>query len=186
MIKSLYSKYFQKSKSFLYPALGIKKNNEYSPSGTYIAIDGYIGPEDIKLICTFEKVKGEDFQTFEQNMLIENPLFLEKFEIENYNVYVFDFQIYTNDWFEFILGTYSKLSKTLKRAIKTYYGKDSSEYKYIDSYLYPQEYFQEYSELLDIDLDILKSTGELCDSCDIQKETLKIPQEYLEKLIKTV
>jgi hypothetical protein len=185
MLKSLYNKYFQKSKSFLYPALGIKKNSEFTPSGTYISIEGYINPEDAKLICTFERIDEEKFLKFEQNMLLENPLFLEKLEIEKYNVYIFDFEIYANDWFNFILGHYSDFSKILKKAIKAYYGRESTEYKYMDTYLHPQEYYQEYSELLDIDVNILKEGKELCNSCDLEKETLKIPQEYLEKLLKT-
>ena len=109
MIKSLYSKYFQKSKSFLYPALGIKKNSEFSPSGTYLAIEDYIGAEDVKFICTFENIDSIEFKSFEQNMLVENPLFIEKIVIENYTVYTFDYNIYQTDWFNFIMGKYSKL-----------------------------------------------------------------------------
>lgn len=184
MIKSLYSKYFQKSKSFLYPALGIKKNSEFTPSGTYLAIANYLGPEDVKLVCTFERVDSPEFESFELNMLVENPLFLEKIVIEKYNVYVFDFQIYEKDWFNFIMGKYSKLSGQLKRAIKNYYGYDSAEYAFMDSYLNPKEYFEEYAELLAVSTEDLKKIGELCDACDIEKETLKIPDEVLENLKK--
>lgn len=186
MIKSLYSKYFQKSKSFLYPALGIKKNSEFSPSGTYLAIEDYIGAEDVKFICTFENIDSIEFKSFEQNMLVENPLFIEKIVIENYTVYTFDYNIYQTDWFNFIMGKYSKLSNVLKKAIKSYYGDGSSEYKYIDTYLHPKEYFDEYADLLDVNVEALKSIGELCDACDMEKETLKIPKKYLESLKKTV
>ena len=55
MIDKLYSKYFQKSRSFLYPVLGIKKKSSVIPSGTYVSIKDKIGPEDMKLICTFKK-----------------------------------------------------------------------------------------------------------------------------------
>lgn len=184
MIKSVYSKYFQKSKSFLYPALGIRKNSRFSPSGTYLAIEGYIGAEEAKFICTYEKDDSEDFKLFEENYLLENPLFLEKLEVENYSIYIFDYNIYDKDWFNFIMGKYSKLSSVLKRAIKQYYGINSAEYAYMDTYLHPIEYFEEYATLLDVDIEDLKKTGELCDPCDIEKETLKIPQEYLESLKK--
>jgi hypothetical protein len=186
MIKSLYSKYFQKSKSFLYPALGIKKSSQFIPTNTYIALDGYIGAEDVKLICTFDKVESEDFTIFEQHFLLENPLFSEKIDAGEFNVYVFDYQIYTTDWFNFILGKYSKLSNVLKRAIKNYYGESSSEYKYLDSYLYPEEYYEDYSTLLDVTINDLKKIGQLCDSCDMIKETLKISKDYLESLKKTI
>jgi hypothetical protein len=189
MIKSLYGKYFQKSKSFLFPALGIKKNSKFTPSNTYVAVDGYIDAEDVKLICTYDKPEiedDEDYLVFEQHFLLENPLFLEKIETKEMFVYVFDYQIYTTDWFNFILGKYSKLSSVLKRAIKTYYGDNSAEYRYIDSYLYPEEYYEDYSVLLDVNVDQLKSIGQLCNACDIKKETLKISKEYLESLNKTI
>ena len=181
MIKNLYGKYFQKSKSFLYPALGIKKNTEFAPTATYIAIEGYINPEDVKLICTYEYKDSKKFKDFEQQMLLENPLFYEKIVMGDTLVYIFDFEIYQSDWFNFILGKYSKLSSSLKKAIKMYYGQTSIEYDYLDSYLNPEDYFNEYAELLDIDVQQLKKIGELCDACDLDKETLKIPKKYLPK-----
>ena len=179
MIKSLYGKYFQKSKSFLYPALGIKKGAGFSPISTYLSIEGYVNAEDVKLVCTFELNESEAFANFEKNMLVENPLFLEKIETKDFNIYIFDFQIYQSDWFNFILGKYSKLSPTLKRAIKQFYGSSSAEYSYLDSYLYPKEYFEEYATLLDMDVDDLRKIGELCDACDLTKENLKIAKKYL-------
>lgn len=181
-LKNLYSKYFQKSKSFLYPALGTKKNDPFTPTGTYISIEDCIGPEEIRLICTFEKNETEEFKEFEKQILIENPLYEQKIEIENYYVYIFDFQIYENDWFSFLLGKYSKFSSMLKKAIKQYYGKNSQEYKFIDTYLYPEDHFETYSKILDVSVDDLKQIGELCNPYDETKETLKIPKEYLEKI----
>lgn len=185
MIKSIYSKYFQKSKSFLYPALGIKKDSKFKPTGTYIAVDGLIHPEDVRFVCTFEKKKSKEFEQFELDMLIKNPLFIEKIEMGDGCAYIFDFEIYVNDWFNFIMGKYSKLSNVLKRAIKNHYGANTSEYQYIDSYLHPQEYYDIYANLLDVDVDVLKSTKELCNPCDMEKESLKLPKKYLEKLTKT-
>lgn len=185
MIDKLYSKYFQKSRSFLYPALGIKRKESVSPSGTYISINGKIGAEDVKLICTFKKDKSEKFDKFEKQMLLSNPLFEKKLEFKELNIYVFDFEIYEKDWFNFIMGKYSQLSSVLKRAIKSYYGETSSEYRYMDTYLYPEKYFEEYSKLLQVDVKTLIKIGELCDPCDLEKETLKIPVENLESLEKT-
>jgi hypothetical protein len=184
MIDSLYTKYFQKSRSFLFPALGIKRTSNYIPSGTYLSIEGVISPEDIKLVCSFPDDKSDGFKAYEQHMLISHPLFLEVIPIQGYKLYIFDFQVYKEDWSNFILGKYSKLSNTLKRSIKNYYGDRSSEYKYIESFLYPEKYFIVYSRLLDIDVRILESIGELCDACDMDKENLKIPVEELELLKK--
>ena len=185
MIKGIYGKYFQKSKSFLYPALGIRKDNKFKPTGTYISVEGLINPEDVRFICTFDKKESKEFKEFEVDMLIKNPLYIEKFDLGDHTAYVFDYEIYSNDWFNFIMGKYSKLSNVLKRAIKAHYGPNSSEYKYIDTYLYPEEYYDTYASLLDVDVDVLKSTKELCNPCDMEKESLKLPKKYLEKLNKT-
>lgn len=186
MIDSLYTKYFQKSRSFLYPALGIKRTAHHTPSGTYIALDGVVGPEDMKLVCTFKDDRTEGFKSFEEQMLISNPLFSNIVHVDDYNLYLFDYSGYQSDWFNFIMGKYSKFSNPLKKAIKLYYGEGSSEYKYIESYLQPDKYFEVYAKLLNVDPEVLKQVGELCDPCDIEKETLKIPVEHLENLRKVL
>lgn len=186
MIESLYTKYFQKSRSFLFPALGIKRTAHFSPAGTYISMEGLIEPEDVKLVCAYKEDSSEGFKIFEEQMLTTNPLFEQVMHIRDYNIYIFDFQSYTDDWFNFILGKYSKLSPVLKRAIKAYYGDKSNEYQYIESFLHPEKHFETYAKLLDVDVKILKSIGELCDPCDMEKEKLKIPVEDLEMLQKSV
>ncbi len=179
MIEKLYGKYFQKSKSFLYPALGIKRTG-IKPDGTYVSLEGKINPEDVKLICTFKSDDSEEFRIFEEQMLIGNPLFVEKLQMKDFNIYIFDLEIYQNDYFNFILGKYSKLSNVIKRAIKTFYGDKSAEYRVLDTYLYPDKHFENYAKLLDVDVEMLKTLGELCDPCDLEKEILKIPVEDFE------
>lgn len=174
MLKNIYRKYFQKSKSFLYPALGIKKNSQFSPVNTYLSIDKHIGVEECKLICRFKNNTTDKFKAFEKDMLIENPLYICKVEDGDHTLYIFDFQIYTEDWFNFILGKYSKLSNSIKKAIKEYYGQDSAEYEFIRTYLYPEEFFAEYAEILDVDVKDLEAIGELCNPYDEEKENLKI------------
>lgn len=186
MIDSLYTKYFQKSRSFLYPALGIKRTAHHSPSGTYIALDGLVGPEEMKLICSFREDLSEGFKSFEEQMLISNPLYFSTIQIQEYNLYLFDFSGYQNDWFNFIMGKYSKLSNPLRKAVKLYYGESSVEYKYMESYMQPEKYYDVYAKLLNVSADMLKQVGELCDPCDLDKETLKIPVEVLENLKKVL
>ena len=184
MIDSLYTKYFQKSRAFLFPALGIKRSSKFAPSGTYLSVEGLVSANDIKLVCSFSDNNSEDFVTFERHFLLSNPMFLEVIPIQGYKLYVFDFQVFKEDWFIFLEGKYSKLSSPLKRAIRNYYGEDSNEYKYIETYLYPHRYFSIYSKLLDVDFNTLQNIGELCNPCDMDKETLKIPLENLEVLKK--
>ena len=180
MIDKLYGKYFQKSRAFLYPALGIKRTTQNTPEGTYISFEGKIEPEDVKLICTFPINESDKFKIFEEQMLLSNPLFVEKIQIEGFNIYIFDLEIYQADYFNFLLGKYSKLSPHLKRAIKTYYGDGSAEYKYIETYLHPDKYFETYAKLLQIDVETLKEIGELCDPCDLDKEILKVSTKDFE------
>jgi hypothetical protein len=184
MIDSLYGKYFQKSRSFLYPALGIKKDGKFTPSGTYISLEGMYDPDDMKLICGFFQEQSEEFKEFENQMLIGNPLFVEAIPINEYCLYVFDYQIYKADWFNFLMGKYSKLSIVLKKAIINYYGEASTESSYMESYLYPEKYFDIYGKLLDMDPYDLKRIGELCDPWDDEKEIMKIPVDFLENLKK--
>lgn len=181
-MNSIYSKYFQKSRSFLYPILGIKKSSTISPLGTYIALEGIFTADETKLICSYKQDDSKEFIEFEEQMLITNPLFYKKIEVGDYKLYIFDLKLYESDWFNFILGKYSKLSSIFKKAIKSYYGEKSAEYKYMETYLFPEKHFDNYAKILDVDVDDLKMIGELCDPCDLDKETLKVEIKNFEVL----
>jgi hypothetical protein len=184
MIDKIYNKYFQKSKSFLYPSLGIKKST-FGPENTYLSIEGLIPADDMKLICVYKNNESEKFKKFEEQNIISNPLYVKTLNIDEKNIYIFDLYIYRNDWLYFMLGKYSKFSNVLKKAIRSYYGESSAEYKYIHTYLNPEEYFDNYAKLLEVDIETLKNIGELCDPCNKEKENLKIPLENLELVEKT-
>jgi hypothetical protein len=186
MIDKLYNKYFQKSKSFLYPALGIKRNSYATPINTYISLDGRIGAHECKLICLFKKDESERYKEFEFNMLISSPLYLEKIETMDSNIYVFNLEIYESDFFNVVIGKYSKLSNVLKKAIKDHFGEKTKEYSYIESYIYPDKFHSIYSKLLDVDIIILEKVKELCDPLDLEQESLKISKENLQIVNKTV
>ena len=49
---------------------------------------------------------------------------------------------------------------------------------YIESYVFPEVYFDKYAEILGVDVELLKITGELCETYDCEKEycTLKHPE----------
>lgn len=186
MIEKLYGKYFQKSRSFLYPLLGIKRSAAFSPSGTYVSIPGYIGPEDLKLIVSFKTDDSSEFKAFEEEMLLQNPLYESAIKFQDYKLYIFNLETYQKDFMNFLLGKYSLLSVPVKRAIKTYYSEASNEYAYMDTYLNPDKYYTVYSKLLDVSKESLVEVGELCDLCDMEKESLKIPVENMELLTKTI
>ena len=186
MIKNIYNRYFQKSKSFLYPILGIRKNGLFTPSGTYLAIPGLFELDDVKFICTFDKNDSEGFIAFEQRSLLSHPLFFDKIETESQNIYVFNYELYVDDWFNVITGKYSKLSNTAKRLIKQYFGESSNEYKHLHVYLNPKEHFYLYAQLLNTDVDVVRHSGELCDEPSLEKESLHIPAEVLADMKKTI
>ena len=163
MIDSLYDKYFQKSRSFLYPLLGIKKNSPFVPLGTYIAVKDAIDPDEMKLICTYSADESPEFVVFENDALISNPLFHNVLKTKDVYIYVFDLKIYQNDWFNFIMGKYSLMTPIAKKAIKIYYGANSDEYEYLDSYLNPSSYYEVYANILGMSAKELKNAGELCD-----------------------
>lgn len=71
-------------------------------------------------------------------------------------------------------GKYSKLNEKLKRKILNYFDKNSGNYAYVKSYLYPEDFFNDYAILLNVDNEILETVGELCDKPDLEKETLRI------------
>lgn len=180
MIEKLYTKYFQKSKSFLYPALGIRKQAPFIPLNTYVSIEGDINAKDMKLVCVFESNESKIYKDFEAENILSNPLFLKKIESNDNIIYIFNFEIYKADWFNFLSGKYSKFSKVLKMAIKKYYGEKSIEYQYIETYLFPENHFDIYSKLLHMNYEVISASGELCDKFNLEKETLKIPMKYLE------
>jgi hypothetical protein len=167
MSVQLYNGYFQKSKAFLYPALGFKTNKFLE--NTFICFDDIV-INDRKIICVY---KSNDIikETVLLKELLSNDFFDKKIEINNDSLYVYNFPN-KQDWNNFIKGKYSFLSEELKNKIKNFYGEKSNIYiKYLSCYLYPNDCFKEYSELLNVPVDILKEVGELCNKIDIKKET---------------
>jgi len=181
MIKNLYQAYFQKSKTFLFPALKISRNSSIQVSQTFISWEGLYKPEDKKLVLVYEDTDTPAFIAFEAKVLRSHPLFFTDYKTsDGKRIYVYDYAVLHKDWDNFLAGKYSRLSKELKKAILEYYGKKSMEYEYVASYLFPEEFFDIYAELLDIKIDILEKVGELCDVYNPEEETCKISVELLE------
>ena len=72
-INSIYRKYFQKSKIFLYPLLDIKRGTSIVPEETYLSWNEEYGPEDMKLICVYVTRDDTEYKIFEKNIF--NKLF---------------------------------------------------------------------------------------------------------------
>lgn len=184
-IKDLYKIYFQKSKVFLYPTLNIIRKNNFIPINTYLSWKNEIDITSGKLICLYETEETKEFQYFEENLLLNNYLFDTCYKI-NDTKSVYTFKINEDDWKNFIAGKYSKLSNKLKDRIIKFYRNNGINTVYIDSFLYPKDYYNKYSEFLTTNYKdqkemetLLNQVGELCDPPDLKKEELVLVPEYL-------
>lgn len=180
-IKTVNPDYFQKSKLFLYPVLGIAKGKSVSLIETYISWNDKIKPTDCKLICLYYLRKDPEFINFEKVKLLNNKYFSDFYEIvEDKGVYIFDLNEYKDDWIYFLNGEYSKLSYKLKTQIINFQPRNTENYAYVNSFMYPEKYFGIYKNLLDVSIETLKHTGQLCDPPDFTKESLVADIKSLE------
>lgn len=181
-INALYRKYFQKSKIFLYPLLDIKKGS-IVPIETYVSWNSSYAPEDAKLICVYKSDNTSAFIVFEENVLLKHNRLCDYIKVSStQTILTFDFSDLKDDWNLFINGKYSQMSDVVKRKILTYFEKNSGNYNYIQSYLFPKKYMAKYAELLEVPVDLLISVGELCDKPDLEKEKLLIEVVDLENV----
>jgi hypothetical protein len=97
-------------------------------------------------------------------------------------VVVFNFSDLEDDWMNFINGKYSKINIKTKRKILEFFDKRSGNYAYVESYLFPEKHFETYARILQVDIDMLQSVGELCDKPDLNKEMLVIEVADLENI----
>jgi hypothetical protein len=181
-LNSVYKKYFQKSKVFLYPLLGIKRGVSVVPVETYFSWEGYYNSEDMKLICVYDIRKDEEYVLFEKNTLLKHNRLSDYIKVNSQAIFTFDFSDMGDDWFHLINGRYSKISLELKQKILNFFDKYSGNYAYMHSYLIPEKYFSNYAELLDVEPEMLIKVGELCSIPDTAKETLQMEVADLENI----
>lgn len=183
VINTLYKKYFQKSKIFLYPLLGIRRGTSVVPSETYLSWNDKYSPEDMKLVCVYETRNDREYKSFEANVLLKHTRLYDYIVIDDkQSVLVFDFSDLKEDWDHLIHGRYSKLTIQTKETILNFFEKYSGNYVYIYSYLYPDKWFDRYAEILDIEKEVIEEVGELCDKPDLEKECLRITVANLENI----
>ena len=132
-LNSIYKKYFQKSKVFLYPILGIKRGSNVVPIETYICWKGYYNSEDMKLICVYNINKNDEYDLFEKDVLLKHNRLFDLVKIDSVAVLTFDFSDLGDDWNHFINGRYSKISLDFKKTILNFFDKYSGNYAYMHS-----------------------------------------------------
>lgn len=183
-MKGLYKEYFQKSKVFLYPLLGIKKGVRFVPVQTYISWGDSYTEYRNRLIClyTLDKDNIDEFEIFSDVYLESSDHFVAKNRIDMYNfIYVFDLKEFKTDYTKFLKGKYSKFRKKTKDKIMKFFGEHSSTSEYIESYLFPEYYWEDYAEFLAIRETDLQKVGELCSKPDLDKENFAEDLEILKK-----
>lgn len=174
-LKKLYGKYFQKSKSFLYPILGMTKDAIYPPLQSYLAWEDKHVVTDHKLILSYYQREEKAWDSFLLNTIMKNKFFFEYHDVNDEILVVsFDLSLVSEDYQKIVFGKYSKLSKVLKGKIREFYGYSSPEWAYMESFLFPERYIPVYSKLLDVDEKHIRHTGELCDKPNLDLETFKL------------
>lgn len=174
-LKKLYSKYFQKSRSFLLPALNIKKDTKYPSIQSYMQWEGVYTLSNHNLILTYYKRNDPQWDKYFLSTIMANRMFNEYYSIDDEIIAVsFDLHSISEDFEHVIHGRYSMLSKQLKTKIRDFYGYNSPEWAYMESFLFPDRYIPIYGKILDVEEEHIRFTGELCDPPNLDKETLKL------------
>jgi len=186
ILKNLYTEYFQKSKVFLYPLLNIKKGVRFVPAETYMSWEGIHGIKDNHIICVYDvpdKILSA-YKLFEDQYIRNNKRFKYTIDLENKNkkAIVFDLSRYKNDINRLIKGEYSKISKRTKEIITEFFGEHGTIAEYVESYLFPTYWHEDYAHLLGVSLETIQKVYELCDKPDLKKETLILEKANLENI----
>lgn len=176
----MYKQYFQKSKVFLYPLLGIKKGVDFVPAETFLSWGGHYDVKDKLFFCLYDQKETPEWHKFENLYLLQNILFYDYVQLEKgLHLYVFDMSEYTSDYNNVCKGTYSSIAAETKDIIINFFGEKGRLAQYMEEYLYPEFYHGDYAEDLGVTLDSLLSVWELCDKPNFEKEELvyKKPDE---------
>ena len=111
-----------------------------------------------------------DYIDFEKNVLLKHNRLNDYIKLNDTEVlYTFDFSDMETDWMHLINGRYSKMNPTIKRKIRDHFDKNGSNYMYMDSFLFPEKYFNIYSELLGVNEEVLKKYSEHIDILDLEE-----------------
>lgn len=174
-------KYFQKSKNFLFPLLGIPTKGTFKPANSYL-VDLYRGIDetDYRLVVVYELPENEkEFSAFELKYLIQSKYFEDFYKCEEKLVYIFNMEEFKEDWDRFLEGRYSLLSGKAKRMIDNYHtdfypNKISRNRKIVDTLFPDENVFERYSRDLGVSVDLIRYVKEVCDTYDKEKETLDL------------
>ena len=175
MITDLYKAYFQKSRAFIYPLTNMLKTAQFTPDCTYLTWKGKYEAHDIRLMAKYSL--GDDIEKwniFHNTVLNISPFYEACYycEDENSVIIVFDMRARGDAFKSVISGKYSKITPEMRSLILLYYGYNTSEWAYIETFLQPAKFSKLYAKLLDCSEEDLVLIGELCNAPDMDKEHL--------------
>lgn len=176
-ISEVNREYFQRSMFFLYPVLKIPSNASIKPTCTYLSWEGKYDVSDHRLICLFPKIESTSpiKALHEKKYLLGNSRYETMHVLEDERVvYVFNLENISKDWDRLLEGGYSKLSTYVRLSVNDYFRNTPKTAAYMDSYLNPSKYYDVYSKLLGVSVDLLKEGVELLSRPDITKEHLSV------------
>jgi hypothetical protein len=177
MISELYKNYFQKSRAFIYPLTNMPKNSVFNPVCTYITWKGKFEAHDVRLMAKYEiGEENKKWEEFLAEILLKNPFFESCYYAKNENsaIVVFNMKSRGDSFMHVVSGRYSKITPEMRSLILMYYGYNTSEWAYIETFLTPAKFMGLYAKLLGCDVSDLESQGELCDIPDMKLEHLAI------------
>jgi hypothetical protein len=158
----------------MYPLLGIERGNVV-PEEVYFSISDKYKPEDRKLVLVYDPRMDIKFESFKEERLLNHKLLYECCEDQNgKEIFIFDMSSFASDWDLFLKGKYSEMSLIVRNEILNYFEKNSGNYIYLNSFLFPEKWFKRYAEILDVSEELLKEVGELCDVPNLAKEQFKL------------
>ena len=173
VIDAVYKDYFQKSRIFLYPMLDIRRGACVIPEQTYLSWDGYLRPEDAKLVTVYPKRTDTEFMNFEKNVLLKHSRICDYVNLnDTQSILTFDLSDLAENYELFMKGKYSQMNKDVKRKILNFFDRNSGNYVYVESFLFPEKYFALYAGLLNVEVSLLREVGELCSPPNLEKENL--------------
>ncbi len=164
--------YLQKSLKFLYPLIpAALPGKALVPEQTFMAWRGHYKTADNMLICVFVLSNDPAYLQFEKSLIANNLFVCYKNLEDGKRAFVFNLNAYAEDMVHFRNGRYSLLSQVVKDKILLFYSANKYSTEYMDSYLNPENYFEKYAELLNVDEGLLRKGGELCAPFNLLKET---------------
>lgn len=170
-MNGVYTGYFQKSKVFLYPLLGIRKGARFVPENTYVCWGETYTEKDYKLICVYSVDDVERFAEFEDQVLQSNPYYELDYELDNnLFAYVFNLEKYKSDYELFITGSYSRLSNKTKNTILKFFGSIGEIAKCVNAFLNPTGFHENYAKYLGVSIESVRHAHEVCTPPDLIKE----------------